>query len=91
MARLATDFFGKAVASSLFYLGPKKVRREFVGFIEDNEVPGVRTELFLEGFVPRYLIEPSDDLVVIFEWIPGRRACFEFSGINMKLQAEFLK
>ena len=60
MARMRSKLFGKAEAGGLLELRSVIMGREFVSFIEDNEIPSGSTEFLLKLFIARELVETDD-------------------------------
>lgn len=89
--RLLTESLGEAEPAGLLQLRPEEVGSELVGLVEDDQIPPGRAELRLQMLVPRHLVEPNDELMVILERVARWRRFFQRGREDSELQAEFLE
>ena len=67
VARVRAELLREAEAAGLFELRAEVVGGELVGLVEDDQVPPGGAELLLQLLVPRHLVEPDDELIVVLE------------------------
>ncbi len=91
MASLGTKPLCKAKTSGLFKLRSEVVCGEFMGFVEDHEIPAGVDELVLQFFIAGHLVQADNQLRVIFKRIPTGRDLFEFGRVDAELQSELLE
>jgi hypothetical protein len=73
-----------------FELRAEVVGGQFMGFVEDDQIPAGVDELVLQCIVAGHLIQPHDEHVVVLEDVAARRVLVELRREDVENQTEFV-
>src|SRR5947209_2449048 len=89
VAAEATEQLAEMVALGVLDFSSEVGGRHLVGLVADDEVPFSGFEFRLEVFVTRQVVEPSDQQVVVGEWIPASGRLDHVSVKDVEIELEF--